>query len=130
MLSRFFDLLFAERGVLGEILSDPALQVFHVHVRDHLPLIIGGDIVNFVTDVHVPVNAGRSTSRGISTSGLDQHSNLTNRILLVTRVVGEDLQLRAIELAGPVTLLAGFLRWAQIMDGSRNGPWKSIERRG
>ena len=58
------NLIFAEGRVLGVILGDSSLQIFDVNVRNNLALLIGCHIVDFVADVHVPVNAfGRTRGR-------------------------------------------------------------------
>src|SRR5512133_2030250 len=42
----------------------------------------------------------------------------------------EDFQLAAVELLRPMALFTGFLRGAQVMNGSWYGAWKGLECRG
>ena len=72
---------------------------------------------------------GRARGR-ISAAGLDDHADLAQGVLLIVGVVGEDFELPAVELLGPVALLASFLRRAQIVHRSRNRPRVGIEHGG
>src|SRR3954469_24513086 len=111
----FGDLIFGQRGVFRKVLGHAALQILHMNVGNYLAFLIAGDVLNLVADVHVPVNAFRSTGSGIASAGFNQHANLADGVFLIAGVVGEDLKLSAVKLLRPVALLAGILRRAQVV---------------
>src|SRR5579862_107503 len=83
------DLILGQRGIFRVILGNTALLVFDVDVRHNLALFVGGHIVDFVGDIHVPVDALGGSGGGIAAAGLDEHAYLAHGVLLVVRVVGE-----------------------------------------
>ena len=98
-------------------------------VGNDLALFVGGDVVDFVADVHVPVDPLRGASGGIASASFDQQANLAHGVLLVIGEVGEDFHLATVEFFGPVALLAGILRRAQVVNWSWDGTREGVERR-
>src|SRR5215472_1378149 len=77
------NLLFAQGRVLGHVFGETPLLVFHADVGNHLALVVAGDVVDLIGNVHVPVNAFGSAGGGIAAAGFNQHTNLAGRVLLV-----------------------------------------------
>src|SRR5690348_18259203 len=123
-------LIFGQGGIFSVVLGDPALQVADVYVGNDLALFVGGNVVDFVADVHVPVDTFRSAGGGVASARLDQQANLAHGVLLVIGEVGEDFHLATIELFRPVALLAGILRRAQVVNWRGNGTREGVERGG
>src|SRR5205823_7686095 len=120
-------LIFGQGGIFCVIFGDSALQVLDVDVGNDLALFVGGNVVDFVADVHVPVDTFRSAGGGVASARLNQQANLAHGVLLVIGEVGEDFHLAAIEFFGPVALLAGILRRAQVVNWSWDGTGESVE---
>src|SRR6185503_7684077 len=93
-----------------------------------LPLFVRSNVVNLVADVHVPVNAFRGSSCGISAAGFNEQLDLVRRVLFITGIMRKDFELRSVKLLWPVTLLAGLLRRTQIVD--RRWNWTRIGIKG
>ena len=123
------DLLAGERGVLRIIFRHMPLQVFHVDISNHLSFNISRNISNFVGNVHVPMNAFGRAGGWISAASLDQHADLSRRVLFVAGVVGEDFELRSIKFPGPMALLTSLLRRTQIVDRRLNRARIGVEDR-
>src|SRR5262249_7587426 len=100
--------------------------VLLLNPRDYLPLIVSRNVSDFVGDVHVPVNSGHQTFPRAAASYVEQHPCFAQGVVLVLSVVTEDFQLRAEELLGPVTLLAGVLGRAEVVYGRGYGSWKFV----
>src|SRR5215471_19009244 len=96
-------------------------------VWDYLALLVGGHIIDPVADVHMPVDPFRLPRGRISATRLDDHPDLAQGVLFIIAVMGEDFELAAVEFLRPVTLLAGFLRRAQISYRRGNRPRKRVE---
>ena len=107
-----------------------AIRVFCSHPRYHLPVLIGCDVCDLVRYVHVPVNTFNLATGRIAAAGVDEHSRLAKRVLLVVSKAIEHLQLSAEELRRPVTLLARILCRSKVVDGSWNRPGEFFERHG
>src|SRR5262249_15290401 len=98
---------------LRRIFGRFSVLVLDPHIRNVLPLCIR-PVGDRVANIHVPVNARGYASIGISTTGLNEQSQLARGVLLVAPIVIDHLQLSAPELLGPVTLLASLRRGTQV----------------
>ena len=96
-------------------------RVSHPHVRDHLPLGIGGDVLDLVGEVHVPVDAGADAQRRAAAADVHRQRRDRLGVLLVVGVFTEHAHLVAVELLGPVALLAGVARRPHRVHGRRHG---------
>src|SRR6266446_7191643 len=65
------------------ILGDVSLPILDAHPGNNLSMIIRGNVGDFVSDVHVPVDALHQTSGGAAAADVYQHSQLTHGVLLV-----------------------------------------------
>ena len=66
-----------------------------------------GDVFDLVVEIHVPVNAGADAERRAAAADEQRHRRGGLRVLLVVRVFTEHAHLVAVELFGPVAVLAG-----------------------
>src|SRR6266550_1007142 len=92
-----------------------------MHVRNDLTLFVRRHVSDFVGNIHVPMDALGGARRRVAAAGIDEHTDLSRGICFVAGVVRENLKLGPIKLLGPVTLLAGFCRRAQIVNRSGDG---------
>ena len=104
------------RKPLGPKLGDYALRVHDADPGDFLPRHIGGDVLDLVLDVHVPVDAAFRPVRRVGTADFHQETEREGRV----GFVAEEVVVGAFEVADeflrPMALLAGFLRRAQVFD--------------
>ena len=54
-------------------------------------MIVSGDEINLVGDVHVPVDSFRGSGRRVATTSVDQQADQVRSIFLIAAVVGEYL---------------------------------------
>src|SRR5689334_888232 len=99
----------SERPHPIHVLSHIAILILHANPRNDLPLLVGGDKRDLVRQVHVPMNSRDWTTRRITAADIDQHARLPQRVLLVVSIVTERLELSAIKLRRPMTLLASLI---------------------
>src|SRR5688500_13755410 len=100
--------------VAGARLDRNAVGTGEPHPWDHLTFLVGGDVLNFVAKVHMPVNAADGPVRGGAAADFEKKSHAEFRV----RLVGEKMRVGAVEVADvllrPMTLLAGFLGWSKV----------------
>ena len=121
------DLILIAIRTLSVILRYMTLHISDMNVGYHLPLLVGGNIFDLIGNVHMPVNAFRSTCGRIATPRLDEHTDLTGGVAFIAGKMGEDFELGTIEFTRPMALLTGVLRRAQVMHGRRDRPRKRVE---
>src|SRR5687767_6467631 len=107
-LAGCIDLLLCQPPAAVMVFSDTSISISYPHPRNLLTLVVRRNVVDRVGDIHVPVNSCDLARGRTAAADAQQHARLSQRVLFVVSVVIEDFQLRAEELFGPVTLLAGF----------------------
>ena len=115
-LFRRGDLLRAERPLAIEVFSHITIPILHANPGNNLALFVGSDERDFICKIHVPVDAGHWTTRGIAATDINQHPGLAQRVLLIVRIVIERLELSAIKLRRPVTLFARLVRRPHVVN--------------
>ena len=108
--------IFFEVG--GAIFSGDTIATGEPDPWDHLAFLVGGNVLDLVAQIHVPVNAADGPMRGRAAADFEQKSHAEFGV----RLVGEEMRVRTIEIADvllrPMTLFAGFLGRAEVLDRS------------
>src|SRR6266542_5374448 len=110
------------------VLSNIALSIFDLNPGNYLPVIVGGDVGNFIGNVHVPVDACYESGGGTASADVYQHASLAQGVFLVVAVTIEDFHLGPKKLFGPVTLFAGFRSRPEVVHRRADGPRVLIKR--
>src|SRR6266508_4148990 len=83
-------------------------------------LLVGCDILDFVGEVHVPMNPAHGSVRWVTSADVEQEANGERRVLLIRKI----MLITALNVADvflwPVALLADRLRRARIGCGETN----------
>ena len=112
----------AGRLAIGAV--DPHLAVGPrpLHPRDRLQRGIGGHVLHGSGEEHVHVDPLHPAGHLVAATGLHQHLHRAPAVRLVLREVEPLAQLRAVELARPVALLARLRGRPQMLDRRRDRP--------
>src|SRR6185436_16259231 len=85
-----------------------------------LTSLVGSQVGYLVCKIHMPVNAAHAAGRA-GASNIDNHANLTQRILLIVSIVVDYLELPAPVFVRPVTVGAGVARRTHVLDRCFDG---------
>src|ERR1044072_3555775 len=108
----------AEWPIAIVILRDVPVEILDANPWNHLSLVVARDEGDFIPKIHVPVNSGHNTTGRITTTDINQHPSLSQRVLFVVGVVIESLELCAMKLRRPMTLFAGLISRPHIVNRS------------
>src|ERR1043165_6276684 len=110
----------AQRSSAIDIFSYIAISILHANPGNNLSLLIGRDETDFIRKIHVPMNSRHRAIGWVTPANINQHSRLSEGILLIVCVMIKRLELSAIKLRTPMTLLASFIGRSHVMNGSFN----------
>ena len=95
---------------VGDVLAHGPGAILHPHIRNHLALDVGGDVLDLVRHVHVPVDAGGGAEPAVAPADVQPQRRHRLGVLLVVGILDDAPDLVAVELLRPVALLAGVAR--------------------
>ena len=105
-----------------------ALAIRDADPRDHLPRVVGRDVLHLAGDVHVPVDASSEPETLVPTADVHLHRGQRLTAFLVVPVLVDLADLVAVKLVGPMALLARLARGPHVPHGPGNRARVRVKR--
>ena len=116
------------RHPVDRIFADVAQPIAQLHIGDDLALVVGRDVLDFVGDVHVPVDAGGDCQALASTADVHFQGGNGLAVLFIIGILVHAPDDVAMKLLGPVALLAHLARRPQVLHRRRYRTRIGVER--